>query len=95
MARNFSVSEVVDLVCKDFSENKREEEGGEEVYSYRRGAILQADELESLAKAGTFLIGDNGSNFVLKATRTLKRAKTLPAALRRRWNLMFQVRIYG
>ena len=94
MARKFSVSEVIDLVCKDFSDSKREEEGGEEVYSYRGGAILQAGELESLTKAVTFLIGDNGSNFVLKATRMLKRAKTLPAALRRRWNL-FQVRIYG
>ena len=62
--------------------------------SYRGGAILQAGVLESLAKTVT-LIGDNGNDFVLKATRTLKRAKTLPAALRKRWNLMFQVIIYG
>ena len=39
-ARKFSVSEVVDLVCEDFSDSKSEEEGREEeVYSYRGGAI--------------------------------------------------------
>ena len=33
------------------------------MYSYCRGAILQAGKLESLAKAVTFSIGDNGSDF--------------------------------
>ena len=33
------------------------------IATYRRGAILQAGEVESLAKAVTFSIGDNGSDF--------------------------------
>ena len=59
MARKFSVSEVIDLVCEDFSDSESKEEGGEEVYSYCGGAILQAGELESLTKAVTSSIGDN------------------------------------
>ena len=61
-ARKFSVSEGIDLVCEDFPDSKSEEEG-EEMYSYRRGAIIQAGELGSLAKAVTFSISDNGSDF--------------------------------
>ena len=35
------MSEVVDLVCKDFSDSKSEEEGGEEVYNYRGGLFFR------------------------------------------------------
>ena len=63
MAKKFFVSEMVDLVCEDFSDSESEEEGGEVVYSYCGGASLQSGELESLVKAVNFSICDNGSDF--------------------------------
>ncbi len=53
MARNYSATEVIDFVLDDFSNIESEEEGGEEVYSYRGRPILETSELDSLAKAVT------------------------------------------
>ena len=74
-AKKFFVSEVVDLICEDFSDSESEEEGGGEVYSYRGGAILQAGELESLAKAVTFSISNNGSDFCSRSNQNTEESK--------------------
>ena len=53
MERNYSATEVIDIVLDGFSDSESEEEGGEEVYSYCGRAILQTSKLDSLAKAVT------------------------------------------
>ena len=64
------------------------------MFCYRRGAVLQAGELVSLAKAVTS-ISDNGSDFCSGSDQNAEESEDTVGALRRRWNLMFQLRIYG
>ena len=78
MARKFSVSEVVDLVCEDFSESKREE-GGEDVYSYRDVLFFGLVNFESLAIAVTFSIGDNCSDFCSGSDQNAEESKDTAA----------------
>ena len=45
------------------------------MYSYRGRAILQAGELESFAKAVTFSISDNGSDFCSGSDQNAEESK--------------------
>ena len=52
------------VLCENFSDSESEEDGREEVYSCRRGAILRTGELELLAKPVTFSIVTQWQRFL-------------------------------
>ncbi len=58
MARKFSATEVVDLVCDNFSYSQSEEERVDETYSYRGGTTVESRELYLLAKAAILLLDE-------------------------------------
>ncbi len=71
MAINLSATEAVDLVCDDVFDCKREREGVQELYSYRRGTTVEDRELDLLAKAVISFRLRKLLVFNLRATRAL------------------------
>ena len=67
MLINLPATEVVDLVCDDVFNCKREQEGAQELYSYRRGTTVEDRELDLLAKAVISLPVEETTSFQLES----------------------------
>ena len=84
---------MVYLVCEDFSDSKSDESCGEECKAIVEVLFFRLVYLSLSLKLSLSPLVTMAAIFALEATTMLKRAKTLLAALRRRWNLIFQVKI--